>query len=269
VNYTNIRRTLDTISASIYANLKIYFRYKASLIVWLFSTPLWILFFTTMFTLFLPESHMRTMLHQLLLSFIFLNILSECMWATSSYLRGIKERNIMEYVMMTSGGLYISAYGSFARILTDNLIFSTYIVVVFKLMFDIDLTILNPIIFFVGLLLSYLISYGFGLILASLTYRYRTIGPIINIVQFPILILSGILLPVYSLPEEIQSISVFIPVTYPFDLSRYGAVKGSTILPLPLEFLVSILSTLLMNILGYLVLKYVEHRESIHPSSVM
>ena len=70
---------------------------------------------------------------------------------------------------------------------------------------------------------------GIGLALGGWARNERQAAPLSNIVTFPMMFLSGTFFPRFLMPEWLQGISGFLPLTPVIDGIRYIVNEGYTI----------------------------------------
>ena len=106
------------------------------------------------------------------------------------------------------------------------------------LMFIVALTIfdfnmrgdyLNFILFTI---ISTICVFGFGMAIAGWAKDANQAAPIANLVTFPMLFLSGVFFPVFLMPEFLQNITFFIPLTPIVDGLRLILTEGYTLFDL-------------------------------------
>jgi ABC-2 type transport system permease protein len=90
---------------------------------------------------------------------------------------------------------------------------------------------------------------GFGLIIATKLGNLEGFMAIMNLIVFPIFLLSGALFPIQSMPSWLRYIMYIDPLTYGVDGLR-GTLIGVAAFPLWLDFTVLIISCLALATLG-------------------
>lgn len=78
--------------------------------------------------------------------------------------------------------------------------------------------------------LSIVTILGIGLALGGWAKNERQVAPLANIIVFPMLFLSGTFFPRFLMPEWLQNISSFLPLTPVIDGIRLIATEGKTLL---------------------------------------
>jgi ABC-2 type transport system permease protein len=89
---------------------------------------------------------------------------------------------------------------------------------------------------YLSLLLFTIIStvclFGFGMAIAGWAKDSNQAAPLSNLVSFPMMFLSGVFFPVFLMPELLQKITFFIPLTPVVDGLRLIMTEGYTLLDL-------------------------------------
>lgn len=80
----------------------------------------------------------------------------------------------------------------------------------------------HPFEFFLALTLCSITFFSIGFIVSSLAKRMQTALGIAMISMYPMMFLSGATLPLEALPEVLQKIAVFVPLTYVVNVLRDG-----------------------------------------------
>lgn len=81
-------------------------------------------------------------------------------------------------------------------------------------------------------IISTVCVFGFGMAIAGWAKDSNQAAPIANLVSFPMMFLSGVFFPVFLMPELLQKITFFIPLTPIVDGLRLILTEGYTILDL-------------------------------------
>jgi ABC-2 type transport system permease protein len=80
--------------------------------------------------------------------------------------------------------------------------------------------------------------FGFGMAIAGWAKDDIQAAPLANIISFPMLFLSGSFFPRFLMPEWIQKISYYLPLTPIIDGLRRITTEGAGLFDLGTEFLV-------------------------------
>lgn len=84
----------------------------------------------------------------------------------------------------------------------------------------------NPIEIAMFLIFGIVLILGIGLALGGWAKNERQVAPLANIIVFPMMFLSGTFFPRFLMPEWLQNISAFIPLTPVIDGSRLLITEG-------------------------------------------
>jgi ABC-2 type transport system permease protein len=127
------------------------------------------------------------------------------------------------------------------------------------LLFDFRITgnLLNASILLVPMLIA---LYGFGFAFAGLVLLIREPNTLVDVSSFLVSGLSGTQFPVNVLPRFLLIISLLIPLTYGYDAVRGYLLNTNTLLPIPYEIVILLISMGIMVPVGYVVFKLVERR---------
>jgi ABC-2 type transport system permease protein len=70
---------------------------------------------------------------------------------------------------------------------------------------------------------------GIGLALGGWAKNERQVAPLANIIVFPLMFLSGTFFPRYLMPQWLQNVTTFLPLTPIIDGIRLIATEGSSL----------------------------------------
>lgn len=87
----------------------------------------------------------------------------------------------------------------------------------------------NILLLAVFIVIAMLEILGIGLALGGWARNERQAAPLSNIVTFPMMFLSGTFFPRFLMPEWLQGVSSFLPLTPVIDGIRYIVNEGYTI----------------------------------------
>jgi ABC-2 type transport system permease protein len=90
----------------------------------------------------------------------------------------------------------------------------------------------NPLELLIWLVLSIVMLLGIGLSIGGWAKNERQSAPLSNLVTFPMLFLSGTFFPRFLMPEWLQNVSAFLPLTPVIDGIRLMATEGKHIIDL-------------------------------------
>lgn len=90
----------------------------------------------------------------------------------------------------------------------------------------------NVVEFAIFALLSAILIFGFGMAVGGWANDEKQSAPLGNLVSFPMMFLSGVFFPRFLMPEWLQHISAFIPLSPAIDGLRMIATQGKHLLDL-------------------------------------
>jgi len=103
---------------------------------------------------------------------------------------------------------------------------------------------LNPALFTLSLLLAVLQSSSFGVLLAFAIKDPSQTMTVFNIVRFPMIFLSGVIIPINQLPPPLEALSYALPLTYSTELIRYSYVGSYSVVPPVIASIAMVVQTL-------------------------
>jgi ABC-2 type transport system permease protein len=108
------------------------------------------------------------------------------------------------------------------------------IVGVGALMFGV--TIVGNLLVIIGLIALGAVTFlAIGYLIASWARNEEAATGITSAVQFPVMFLSGIFFPIAFMPEWLQPVAAFLPLTYLADALRQTMVGGAAYVALPID----------------------------------
>jgi len=118
-----------------------------------------------------------------------------------------------------------------------------------RVFFAVPLTLEHPLLFFVALFATVLSLGMLGLVLASSFIRYRHANALSNLLEYPVWLVSGLLIPLTMLPDWALPISWVLAPTWGVRAVREAAIGGD---PLPEIALCFALAAIYLAIGSYL-----------------
>jgi ABC-2 type transport system permease protein len=132
-----------------------------------------------------------------------------------------------------------------------------------EVMFGAGLNVQNPILFFLALLMAMLSLSSVGLLISTLFVLTRKGGTVSSVLEYPIYVMSGALVPISMLPQWMQSVSLVLAPTWGVDAIKYSALEGYEGM-LGMSFITDVLMCLAFSIIfivsAYVVMLYVERK---------
>lgn len=90
----------------------------------------------------------------------------------------------------------------------------------------------NYLYFVLFTIVSTVCLFGFGIAIAGWAKDGNQAAPVANLISFPMMFLSGVFFPRFLMPEWLQSVTVFIPLTPIVDGLRFILTEGKSLFEL-------------------------------------
>ena len=187
------------------------------------------------------------------------NFIMTVFWGMGYALKADMDAGVLESNWLTPISRLQILVGRTLTSLLTTAITSTVMLIIGALLFGFKPTgntfaaILTAIPMLIGL-------YGFGFAFAAIVLVMREANTMVDVSSFLVQGFSGANFPVQSLPSWLIPISMMLPLTYGFDAVRGWMLQTSTLLPLPVEVAVLIVSMFLMLWFGSWFFYRVERR---------
>jgi ABC-2 type transport system permease protein len=101
---------------------------------------------------------------------------------------------------------------------------------------------------------------GIGYLVGGIVLRMREANFFVDAADFIFVVLSGAAFPIVVLPDFVRWIAYLLPTTYALDLMRVAALGTIPLLPLPLEWLMLAVTSLVLLAVGRWAWLATEHR---------
>ncbi len=101
---------------------------------------------------------------------------------------------------------------------------------------------------------------GIGYLVGAVVLRMRDANFFVDAADFIFVVLSGAAFPIIVLPEVVRWISYLLPTTHALDLMRVAALDTRPLLPLPLEWLMLVVTSIGLLVVGRRAWLSTEHR---------
>jgi ABC-2 type transport system permease protein len=105
-------------------------------------------------------------------------------------------------------------------------------------------------------IISTICLFGFGMAIAGWAKDANQAAPLSNLVSFPMMFLSGVFFPVFLMPELLQKITFFIPLTPVVDGLRLILTEGYTLLELGPQLAVIGAWTVIIYLIAFRVFRW-------------
>ncbi len=110
--------------------------------------------------------------------------------------------------------------------------------------------------FIIVVVLGVTLLFGIGLAIGGWAKNENQAAPLANLVTFPMMFLSGVFFPTFLMPEWLQSITKFIPLTPVIDSIRFVVTEGKTIFELGPQLAIIGAWTLVVYIIAFRVFRW-------------
>jgi ABC-2 type transport system permease protein len=97
------------------------------------------------------------------------------------------------------------------------------------LLFGVRLDVASPLGLILGVVLTLLSSAGLGILSASFVIYFKRGDPVNFLLSGMTTFLGSVFFPVEQLPEWIQPVSEFLPITWSLRIVRGGLLQGATL----------------------------------------
>ena len=100
-------------------------------------------------------------------------------------------------------------------------------------------------------IISTICLFGFGMAIAGWAKDSNQAAPLSNLVSFPMMFLSGVFFPVFLMPDWLQKVTQFIPLTPVVEGLRRITTEGQTILELGPQLAVIAAWTVVIYVIAF------------------
>ena len=110
--------------------------------------------------------------------------------------------------------------------------------------------------FILFVLLSIITIYGIGLAIGGWAKNERQAAPLSNLITFPMIFLSGTFFPRFLMPEWLQSITNFLPLTPVIDGIRLIVTEGKSLIDISPQIGILAVWSLIIYIVAFRVFRW-------------
>lgn len=195
----------------------------------------------------------------ILIGTVLTNFIMTVFWGMGYALKNDMDAGVLESNWLTPVSRLLMLVGRTLTSMLTTTITSIVMLVIAGALFGFKPTgstfaaILTAIPMLVGL-------YGFGFAFAGIVLLMREANTMVDVGSFLVQGFSGTNFPVQSLPYWLIPISLMLPLTYGLDAVRGFLIKTNTLLPIPIEIAILILSMFVMLWIGAQIFYRVERR---------
>jgi ABC-2 type transport system permease protein len=264
----SLKRTLIASRARFVISMKMYFRYPLNFILSLFEPLIWLTPFYFMGKSFSSGGSLSgfekytgnsDFMGFLVVGFMITIYINTAFWSLGFSLKeemrqGVLESNwstpVSRANLLISKSLFQFCAATFEIILTG-------IICHFAFGFKITPDILKVLAFLIPGIIGIL---GLGLAISALVLVAKEANAIIDLSSSIVSAFSGGFFPIKVLPKGFLFISLSLPITYITDSSRSILLGQTPIIPLRYQFVIIIISMVVLGLLGNLVFMKVEKK---------
>ena len=195
----------------------------------------------------------------ILLGTVLSNFILTVFWGMGYALKNDMDAGVLESNWLTPVPRLLMLIGRTLASLLTTAITSAIMLLVAGLLFGFRPTG-NTLAAFLTALPMLIGLYGFGFAFAGIVLLMREANTMVDVGSFLVQGFSGTNFPVQSLPSWLIPVALALPLTYGLDAVRGFLLKTQTILPIPVEIALLIVSMFLMLWFGAWVFQRVERR---------
>ena len=140
-----------------------------------------------------------------------------------------------------------------------SILYLTIAILEFKLVYNFKL-VGNPIVVLLVFLVSIPAIYGIGFIFASLVLWAKETNSMVFLVRGLMMIFCGITYPLAILPNWMQNVSKFIPLTYSINALRTVIISGANIRDIKNELIILLIFGIVLMTLGLIAFNYTQKK---------
>jgi ABC-2 type transport system permease protein len=156
------------------------------------------------------------------------------LFATANVLVELREKQVLRRLGATPLSRTVLLASQVLFRLTIGLLQALTIILVGVVLFKVDLQS-SPLLLAGVVLLGALMFVALGYLISGLARSQESVSALTNLVQFPMLFLSGIFIPIDIMPKWIRPVVDVIPLSYLADLLRQVMVGSTPTYPLLLD----------------------------------
>ena len=246
---------LYKIRAVIWLHILRLWRYKISFLNMALSITLWILLFLLGALMFTPKGELFKAIPIVFWGIIMWNIMSNTISLISGWTWYYLSQGFVEEHILTDTSPFLVLVG---RSITGLCLSALAIIFIYITLSGLGgspiITIMDPFSLTLGILTLTLMSMSVGLILAALSFKTGVQQMFIEMLNFIILMVGGIMAPLSKLPRFLVYVAILIPFSHSAELVRFGAAgikpwtSPTVIVPLSLILTASFLAISILTI---------------------
>lgn len=182
------------------------------------------------------------------------------LWDVGFHLRAEQMRGTLESNWLCPVWRLGIVLGASLTKLGTSLFFLAATVIQFRLIAGVNLLTGNVWLILLFLLLTMPSIYGIGLAFASLVIRFKEANAMVFLVRGVFMVFCGMTFPIQVLPEWMQKVASFLPLTHAIQGIRRVALANATLADVLSEAKSLVLFAVLMPAVGYVAFCFAERR---------
>lgn len=231
-------------------------RYKFSFLNNILTIILWLTIFVLGALMFIPPEQWNDMAPMALWGIIMWQFLSTSVWYIGGWTWFFISQGFVEEHLLVDTSPVPVLVGRAITGLSITLAASLLVALVFTgLAGTAVLSVVNPLIVLLGLVLLATMTTSYALLLSAASFRIGIPGTILDIANFISFVLGGFAVPIASLPAQIRSIALIIPYAHAAEIVRYGVRGLEPYLGFTNELLISITLSLVLALTARAIFK--------------
>lgn len=247
------------IKAILYLHSLRTWRFKYSFINSTINLGLWVAIFILGALIFMPSEEIPAAVPYIFWGIILWTMMSSGVWSVGGWSWFIMSLGMYEEHSIHNTPLIALLSGRSLTVVMDTLLITP---VMYFLMIKIagsPVTLVShPAMIALGVATMFVMSLSYGLILSAISFRIGVPGTLLDISNFLLLVLGGIVIPIGRLPEGMRYVALAIPFAYPAEVVRYGASGSPTYLPTWISVGLALGLSAGMLVTAILLFRYVE-----------
>lgn len=167
----------------------------------------------------------------------------------------LKQRGVLRRYHTTTLKVWQYFIGNMLSNAIIGLLALVFMFLAATIMFDLDMrgSYLNLAIV---VMMGTILMFGIGLALGGWAKNENQAAPLAQLVTLPMMFLSGVFFPTFLMPELLQSITKFIPLTPIIDSARLVITEGASLIDLAPQFAVMLGWTVVVYLIAFKVFRW-------------
>jgi ABC-2 type transport system permease protein len=182
------------------------------------------------------------------------------LWDVGFQLRGEQMRGTLESNWLCPVWRFSILLGPSLSKLATSLFFLAVAAIQYRLFFGVSLVGENPLLVVLILVLTMPAIYGIGVAFGCLVLRFQEANTMVFLVRGIFMIFTGTSYPLAVLPDWMQSVAAWLPLTYAIRAIRDVAIHDASLLEIWPDLQILVGSGLAVLVAGYFLFEFTERR---------